>query len=116
MAGKPEIIRGKRQAWSGRHPRRRRATTFRTLPSLCGHRISITSLKPKMSLDSRLLTEDDLRALEHTVLVRHRLEEQYEDLERQSETATLGMWLFLATEVMFFGTLFTALGIYRFLY
>ncbi len=69
-----------------------------------------------MSLDSRLLTEDDLRALEHTVLVRHRLEEQYEDLEQQSETATLGMWLFLATEVMFFGTLFTALGIYRFLY
>jgi len=69
-----------------------------------------------MSLDSRLLTEDDVRALEHTVLVRHRLEEQYEDLEHQTETAVLGMWLFLATEIMFFGTLFTALGVYHYLY
>jgi len=69
-----------------------------------------------MSADSRLLTEQDLHALEHTVLVRHRLEEQYENLEQQTETAVLGMWLFLATEIMFFGTLFTALGVYRYVY
>jgi cytochrome c oxidase subunit 3 len=69
-----------------------------------------------MSVDSRLVTEQDLHALEHTVLVRHRLEEQYENLEQQTETAVLGMWLFLATEIMFFGTLFTALGVYRYVY
>src|SRR5690606_18781552 len=33
-----------------------------------------------------------------------------------SETAVLGMWLFLATEIMFFGTLFLVLGIYRYQY
>jgi cytochrome c oxidase subunit 3 len=45
-----------------------------------------------------------------------RLEEQYENLEQQHETATLGMWIFLATEVMFFGTLFLGVVVYRHLY
>jgi cytochrome c oxidase subunit 3 len=54
--------------------------------------------------------------LEHTMLVRHRLEEQYRDLDQQHHTAVTGMWVFLATEVMFFGTLFVSLGIYRLLY
>lgn len=54
--------------------------------------------------------------LEQTALHRERLEEQYEDLEQQHETATSGMWVFLATEVMFFGAIFSALGIYRFYY
>jgi cytochrome c oxidase subunit 3 len=48
--------------------------------------------------------------------VRHRLEEQFENLDQQHEAASLGMWVFLATEVMFFGTLFVSLGIYRLLY
>ena len=67
-----------------------------------------------MSLE--LLTDQERKALEHTVVVRQRLEEQYSTLEQQNETAALGMWLFLATEIMFFGTLFTALIVYRFLY
>ena len=50
------------------------------------------------------------------MLVRHRLEQQYADLEQQHQAAALGMWVFLATEVMFFGTLFLAVGVYRFLY
>jgi cytochrome c oxidase subunit 3 len=54
--------------------------------------------------------------LEHSVLVRHRLEEQFQDLEQQHETSSLGMWVFLATEVMFFGALFLGLGAYRYLY
>jgi len=69
-----------------------------------------------MSCDSDLLTDQDWKHFEHTVLVRHRLEEQYGNLDHQNETASLGMWLFLATEVMFFGTLFTALFAYRHLY
>ena len=36
------------------------------------------------------------------------LSQQFDDVEQQSEASTLGMWLFLATEVMFFGGLFTA--------
>lgn len=39
--------------------------------------------------------------------------EQFEDLEQQTHSATLGMWTFLATEVLFFGVLFTAYTMYR---
>ena len=41
------------------------------------------------------------------------LEVQFDDLEQQHETSMLGMWLFLATEVMFFGGLITAYAVYR---
>ncbi len=34
------------------------------------------------------------------------LYEQYRTLEQQRETASLGMWIFLSTEVLFFGGLF----------
>jgi cytochrome c oxidase subunit 3 len=44
------------------------------------------------------------------------LAEQFEDLEQQHEAASLGMWVFLATELMFFGGLFTGYAIYRGLY
>ena len=47
---------------------------------------------------------------------RDRLEEQYENLDQQHQAASLGMWVFLATEVMFFGTLFLSVGVYRYLY
>ncbi len=42
------------------------------------------------------------------------LEVQFDDLEQQHEASTIGMWLFLATEVMFFGGLITAYAVYRF--
>ena len=41
------------------------------------------------------------------------LSHQFDDVEQQSEASTLGMWLFLATEVMFFGGLITAYAVYR---
>ena len=41
---------------------------------------------------------------------------QFETMEQQKETSTLGMWLFLVTEIMFFGGLFTAYVIYRHMY
>ena len=37
----------------------------------------------------------------------------FETMEQQAEASTLGMWLFLATEVMFFGGLFMAYLLYR---
>ena len=69
-----------------------------------------------MSTNVPLITDEQHKSLEHTVLVRRRLEEQYSSLPQQNDTAALGMWLFLATEIMFFGTLFTALIVYRYLY
>lgn len=44
------------------------------------------------------------------------LAEHFETIEQQEEACTLGMWLFLAQEVMFFGGLFMAYAVYRFLY
>jgi cytochrome c oxidase subunit 3 len=41
---------------------------------------------------------------------------QFEDLEQQQEADALGIWLFLVTEIMFFGGLFAAYAIYRWLY
>ena len=41
------------------------------------------------------------------------LAEQFDDLQQQQEASSLGMWVFLATEVMFFGGLFTAYILYR---
>ena len=42
--------------------------------------------------------------------------EQFEDLPQQREAATLGMWTFLATEVLFFGGLFLVYTVYRHFY
>jgi cytochrome c oxidase subunit 3 len=41
------------------------------------------------------------------------LAHHFDDLAQQREAATLGMWAFLATEVMFFGGAFTAFAVYR---
>jgi cytochrome c oxidase subunit 3 len=38
------------------------------------------------------------------------------DMDQQHDAATLGMWVFLVTEVLFFGGLFAAYAIYRSLY
>jgi cytochrome c oxidase subunit 3 len=47
-------------------------------------------------------------SVSHSVLAH-----QFDSLEQQHETSTLGMWMFLATEVMFFGGLFAAYTVYR---
>ena len=44
------------------------------------------------------------------------LQHQFDDLEQQKESSTMGMWIFLATEIMFFGGLFMAYTAYRYLY
>jgi cytochrome c oxidase subunit III len=44
------------------------------------------------------------------------LGEPYQTLEQQHQTAELGMWLFLATELMLFGGLFTGYTVYRIAY
>ena len=44
----------------------------------------------------------------HAALAHH-----FDSLEQQRESSTLGMWLFLVNEVMFFGGLFAAYIVYR---
>ncbi len=63
-----------------------------------------------MSPDPSILTPEERAMVDQSILVRHHaLEEQFRDPEQQHEAASLGVWLFLVTEVMFFGTLFVGL-------
>jgi cytochrome c oxidase subunit 3 len=53
----------------------------------------------------------------HHVHVHHpALQHHFQTLDQQKEAATLGMWVFLVTEVMFFGGLFMAYMLYRIWY
>jgi cytochrome c oxidase subunit 3 len=45
-----------------------------------------------------------------------RLAHHFPDLRTQEDAARLGMWLFLATEVLLFTALFTAYSVYRYLF
>ncbi|MGH9669926.1 MAG: cytochrome c oxidase subunit 3 family protein, partial [Terriglobales bacterium] len=41
------------------------------------------------------------------------LQHHFDSMEQQREATTLGMWLFLVQEIMFFGGLFTVYLVYR---
>ena len=49
---------------------------------------------------------------EHSIALAH----QFDDLGQQKEASIFGMWVFLVTEVMFFGGMFTGYAAYRFRY
>jgi cytochrome c oxidase subunit 3 len=42
-----------------------------------------------------------------------KLQHHFDDMAQQTEASTLGMWVFLVTEIMFFGGLFMAYLVYR---
>src|SRR6267154_3770854 len=41
------------------------------------------------------------------------LQHHFENMEQQRDAGTLGMWVFLVTEIMFFGGMFFAYTLYR---
>ena len=41
------------------------------------------------------------------------LQHHFDNMEQQAEASTLGMWVFLCTEILFFGGLFMAYLVYR---
>jgi cytochrome c oxidase subunit III len=55
---------------------------------------------------------DSPLAVEHQEGLQH----QFVDAEQQRNAASLGMWVFLGTEIMFFGGMFCAYLIYRYWY
>src|SRR5690348_17329010 len=87
-------------AWSGRRLHPRRNTTSRKFP-WSPDRLTTTWVVP------RVLAETERDAA---------LGEPYQSLEQQHQTAEFGMWIFLATELMLFGGLFTAYMVYRIVY
>ena len=56
----------------------------------------------------QLPTSETTSSEHHPALVHH-----FDDMEQQKEASTFGMWVFLLTEIMMFGGLFTAYLIYR---
>src|SRR5687767_14391041 len=55
--------------------------------------------------------EASAAAVRHPALAHH-----FESLEQQQATQTLGMWVFLASELLFFGGLFTCYAVGRWNY
>ena len=62
-----------------------------------------------MSDSHAIATTGEHAVHEHPPYQRH----HFVSMEQQNETVNFGMWLFLLTEIMFFGGLFTAYLIYR---
>src|ERR1043165_7008326 len=58
----------------------------------------------------------DAIATTHHATAHPALQHHFENMEQQREAGTLGMWVFLVTEIMFFGGMFLAYTVYRSLY
>ena len=50
---------------------------------------------------------------DHATVETLALREQFDTPQQQREASTLGMWVFLVTEILFFGGMFTAYTVYR---
>ncbi|HEY1686132.1 MAG TPA: cytochrome c oxidase subunit 3 [Tepidisphaeraceae bacterium] len=51
--------------------------------------------------------------MSHAEISSPALQEQFDDAAQQKDAVTLGMWLFLATEILFFGGMFMGFSVYR---
>ncbi len=61
---------------------------------------------------SEITTANQTTTTEHHPALAH----QFDSMEQQQDASTFGMWVFLLTEIMMFGGLFTAYLIYRIKY
>jgi cytochrome c oxidase subunit III len=68
--------------------------------------------------DATLTPSGDARLPDRTPEHHHHpfLQHHFEDLGQQHEASTLGMWMFLATEILFFGGVLCAYAVYRNMY
>ena len=57
--------------------------------------------------------DSDTAVVPHGVETHHTLKHHFENAEQQKDASTVGMWVFLVTEIMFFGGLFLAYFAYR---
>src|ERR1051326_4933424 len=96
-------IPGWPRGWSGRRLRHPRPTILRRSPSLPRNLTLTTGWRHRVSQAELAIHERKDTAIA----------EQFEDAEQQREASTLGMWIFLATEILFFGALFVAYTFYR---
>ena len=97
-----ESVERGRPGVDDRRRRRRRITSTRRRLSPGKPTTTSTSRKRRFPLATSDIQIAE-RALQH----------HFADMEQQQETSTFGMWMFLLTEIMFFGGLFTAYLVYR---
>ena len=81
----------------------------------CGIGSSSVPIRAGAPAEVAIFTLRSPEVLRHTHGHAHHpdLQHHFQTLEQQHEASTLGMWLFLVTEVMFFGGLLTAYMVYR---
>src|SRR6267378_1866153 len=99
MAPRPAPIPGMPLASNGKRHRRRPHIISPRFPSSI---VARTNIRPRRLL--RLVTS-------HATHWHH-----FEDLEHQQQATLFGMWIFLATEILIFGGIFTAYTVYRIAY
>src|SRR4051812_31264208 len=105
MDPRPRRIRGTRRVWSGNNP------LPRLLPStLSASRWSLSRPTTIQAANRRwILADSDTTLAVHEPGLRH----HFDDSAQQLHSSTLGMWVFLITEIMFFGGMFGAYTVYR---
>ena len=64
---------------------------------------------PPLVANLEAIQPQDIEHLPHHPKLQH----HFDDMAQQIEASTLGMWVFLVTEIMFFGGLFAAYLVYR---
>ena len=62
------------------------------------------------------MSEHSISATEDAVHPPSMLQHHFSDMEQQKDAASMGMWVFLVTEIMFFGGMFAAYLVYRYWY
>src|SRR5438270_2861988 len=102
MERKRLITRGTRLVWSGKLRRPRPSTISK--PRRWSRAVP-TIILPRRRRKNCCMPETQ------TILA-----EQFDDIAQQREASTLGMWTFLATEVLFFGGMFLGYVVYRHAY
>ena len=63
-----------------------------------------------------MILSDSVTTTTHEHAAHPALQHHFENMEQQREAGTLGMWVFLVTEIMFFGGMFLAYTLYRYKY
>ncbi len=110
---------GARRRWSGSAPRRRPTTTStRRRPSMtpttsapCATmRTSTATCLPRAGKAARALGRSGRERMARRA---QHLAHHFDSAKQQFESSKLGMWLFLATEILLFGGLFCAYAVYR---
>src|SRR5438128_2303856 len=106
-ASLPPTTRGMRQAWSGQFRRLRRPSILTSNRSSPGKPTTTTRSRGRSQLHSSPVATVNHETHENSAHLHH-----FATAEQQKDAASFGMWLFLVTEVMFFGGMFCAYLVY----